>query len=313
MSPLAWLAARLLREGGEMLGEREGGRDGIERERESERKCRHLNGWRGIWTATWGVCVCVQLLAPLWSVCEACVYVSRGTVWRRGGTPIPRPPRSMRRLICQRICDCECRDGSGCVGVCVCVDDCVYAGRRFTVKDVHVCFFTCSLSLTHYTLQNTVNIWLVCTHTYTHVPVSWFSMLMVCVGKLMHESRCRVVALAHFFTAGCQSDQSATAFLCQQFHLCVCPHIVVHKCFWLVDARFKKCCTIVCRCVQLSVLAYLLASFRIACRLGVYIPESSVSHKWTRWHDLACVFLALRRRYVCVGRRFSSNRCCVCN
>lgn len=49
-------------------------------------------------------------VAPLNEVCVRGVYVSWGTTWRRGGTPIPRPPRRMRRLICQRICDCECRD-----------------------------------------------------------------------------------------------------------------------------------------------------------------------------------------------------------
>lgn len=63
-----------------------------------------------------------------------------------GETPTPRLPRSMRRLICQRICDCECRDGPGCVGVCV--DDRVSGKRCFTVKDGNVCFLICPLSLT---------------------------------------------------------------------------------------------------------------------------------------------------------------------
>lgn len=69
--------------------------------------------------------------------------------------------------------------------------------------------------------------------------------LCVHVNNLMYESRCRVVALAHFSIAGCQSDWSATTFLCQQFDLhsqlvCVCVYTRVSALTYCC-----KCCSIV--------------------------------------------------------------------
>lgn len=72
-------------------------------------------------------------------------------------------------------------------------------------------------------------------------------VLTECVGKLMQEWRCRVVALAHFSMAGCQSDRSATAFLCQQFHhsrLCVHAYVCAraYLCLCLTQ-HFAGSCT----------------------------------------------------------------------
>lgn len=68
-------------------------------------------------------------------------------------------------------------------------------------------------SLVHLTERDTVGsavtmkMWLICTHAFA---CHWFfCMLTVCVGKLMYESRCRVVALAHFSMAGCRRATTA--------------------------------------------------------------------------------------------------------
>lgn len=54
------------------------------------------------------------------------------------------------------------------------------------------------------------------------------------------ETRCRVVALPHFSTAVHQSDQSTTAFPCQQF----CVYLlVVRRCFHLEPyIQMLHCC-----------------------------------------------------------------------
>lgn len=105
MSPLTWLAVRLLREGGEMLGERERGRakkrDGV------RENAGNIYGWRVfVKRSKRHLCACFSALTPLWCVCELECF---GAQPEGGGgpPPIPHPPRSMRRLICQRICDCE--------------------------------------------------------------------------------------------------------------------------------------------------------------------------------------------------------------
>lgn len=69
MSPLTWLAVRLLREGGEMLGERERGRakkrDGV------RENAGNIYGWRVfVKRSKRHLCVCFLALTLLWCVCE---------------------------------------------------------------------------------------------------------------------------------------------------------------------------------------------------------------------------------------------------
>lgn len=58
---------------------------GVKKERWSERKCRHLCGWRVfVKRSKRRLCVCFSALTPLWRVCEV-AWMFWGTAWRRGG------------------------------------------------------------------------------------------------------------------------------------------------------------------------------------------------------------------------------------
>lgn len=107
----------------------------------------------------------------------------------------------------------------------------------------------------------TANIWLVHVCTHTHTPTRAHTRLSidstrrptVCVGMLMYalcESRCWVVALAHFSAAGCPSDRGATAFLCQQFvRVCfACMSSSSQSAFaWRCTYTFPLLC---CQCLK---------------------------------------------------------------
>lgn len=160
-------------------------------------------------------CVCVSVHAafvPLWSVCELCICILGYGLEKRGDpdtTPSQKHeethlPANLWLWV----------QGWTWVWWCVCM----------VHNDVSV-----RVHLTGSAVV--VKRWRICTRACGGY---WFLRVdSVWVGRSI-ESRCRVVALAHFFTAGCQRDHSATSFCCQQFHLAS-----VYVCKTLVDGQFK--------------------------------------------------------------------------
>lgn len=127
----------------------------------------------------------------------------------------------------------------------------------------------------------------------------------------MYESRCGVVALAHFSMAGCQRDWSATAFLCQHFHLhsrllCLCV------CGRFTTKMLHYCCKSVSS-FNASFLASLFSA-SIYCNTRDFGSRKICQSPVARVDILmiSCVFWVVRCDRICVWVCLSSSAVCVC-
>lgn len=184
--------------------------------------------------------------------------------------------------------------------VCFCVDDGVH-GKGWKCKG-----WNCLSSCFYLTQQALQSLWTFSTHTHTWLSIDFFFKFWLGVGKLMNdlcETRCRVVALPHFSTAGHQSHQRTTAFPCQQF----CVYLlVVRRCFHLelyiqMLHSCNKCLTSACasvisttkqfeglgstkfyqsRIVQMEVLRNCLCSWSSKMGSYMHVGLTFCSNKW---------------------------------
>lgn len=107
------------------------------------------------------------------------------------------------------------------------------------------------------------------------------------------ESRCRVVALAHFSMACCQARPEA--FLCQQLCVFVCL-LVVPKCFHLV--MHVQMLHHRCKCVSSFSASLISASMQFEGFGSREFCQSLIA--WVGFLMIGCVFGDLKYDHTCV-------------